>query len=769
MTSRIDQIKSLLRKAELKKIVKAARIEDEENENPYQKDDDEESAPRVYDEGVESLSPGEREKIDTKGFGEDAEHHQGWKEGEEVSRREWLDKATPAHNLRAKQIRMRKAIQKYKRLMKKRNSENREVVDQQLAELAEQFPGTDFEQLSKSPAQLYRERMETHRGKERADREQFRGEEVEYTPSMALSKYKTLARELKNGHFPEGTPTSPDVEMEKLMERFPDMLDLFQAADEEIEQEELEESDVVEEGLEQPKEEEELEEITIEDKKERQLFSEYNKLKRKTDEKSIAKVQEILAASPKIRRHSELVKLLSQYGKQLTKLESDYSKTENELDAAEAKGRDTTELDTTMKSIDANVQKLKEVRKPLQEELMQIIQSLEGRRTSTYTSKTDEDTEKYSIDDVLSMANDAYTFDDVKRELGDITEEKLKDMIREKMKQIEKAKEEAKKAKEEAKKAKKSSSDDKLEEVESYFFGRTVTAEEDEDESEDEDEDDSGEEKSKRGRKARTYEQVKDLPFHEISEKLMSKLTTEQKLSMSDLVELYAWNKYLDKLLSQKESDSLTKEEKKAKETAIQLERLEQDYGSTPKPEHGGIKRINPETGEVTYISLENWKKMVDERKRNKAKNRQPAMQSAGKMKLSIREADFDGAIPKSMEMVTTPLGEYYISELKDVASLWHSGQWSALYAFSSSGTVTSGLEREAKQAMENCEDPIEWDQLRAISMLPSKYLTPALAKSKSKINIAAVATCNTCGKKLSDKDIELDESECSHCRMLGE
>ena len=48
------------------------------------------------------------------------------------------------------------------------------------------------------------------------------------------------------------------------------------------------------------------------------------------------------------------------------------------------------------------------------------------------------------------------------------------------------------------------------------------------------------------------------------------------------------------------------------------------------------------------------------------------------------------------------------IDRARFIASEWHSGQWSALYAFSSSGTVTSGIEREITDDIEECKNAEE-------------------------------------------------------------
>lgn len=67
---------------------------------------------------------------------------------------------------------------------------------------------------------------------------------------------------------------------------------------------------------------------------------------------------------------------------------------------------------------------------------------------------------------------------------------------------------------------------------------------------------------------------------------------------------------------------------------------------------------------------------------------------------------------------IRTSLGEYHIAELRHVASEWHGGQVTALYAFSSTGSVVPGLATEARQCAERCKDAEEADKLAAITQL---------------------------------------------------
>jgi hypothetical protein len=79
--------------------------------------------------------------------------------------------------------------------------------------------------------------------------------------------------------------------------------------------------------------------------------------------------------------------------------------------------------------------------------------------------------------------------------------------------------------------------------------------------------------------------------------------------------------------------------------------------------------------------------------------------------------------VPDPEKYIRTALDEYPIADLRETAGHWHGGQWSALYAFSSSGTVTHGLRSEASQCADDADnrddcEPDESDKLRAIASL---------------------------------------------------
>lgn len=84
--------------------------------------------------------------------------------------------------------------------------------------------------------------------------------------------------------------------------------------------------------------------------------------------------------------------------------------------------------------------------------------------------------------------------------------------------------------------------------------------------------------------------------------------------------------------------------------------------------------------------------------------------------------------VPCPYAYISTGLGEYAVADLQETASHWHGGQWSALYAFCSSGTVVPGLASEANPCARdagNCDDCEidEADKLRAIASLEETVL----------------------------------------------
>jgi hypothetical protein len=75
-------------------------------------------------------------------------------------------------------------------------------------------------------------------------------------------------------------------------------------------------------------------------------------------------------------------------------------------------------------------------------------------------------------------------------------------------------------------------------------------------------------------------------------------------------------------------------------------------------------------------------------------------------------------AVTEEREWIVTALGEWHRSELRDWAGYWHSGQFSALYAYCSSGSVVTGLAAECRRAVWAAERDGLWEDWDALTAL---------------------------------------------------
>lgn len=79
-------------------------------------------------------------------------------------------------------------------------------------------------------------------------------------------------------------------------------------------------------------------------------------------------------------------------------------------------------------------------------------------------------------------------------------------------------------------------------------------------------------------------------------------------------------------------------------------------------------------------------------------------------------------------EWIQTGIGEWHREELRITAGDWHSGQFSPLYAYCSSGSVVSGLAAECRRAVWAAEREGLWEDRDALTAL----LTLAEAEEQS-------------------------------------
>ena len=433
--------------------------------------------------------------------------------------------------------------------------------------------------------QLIRERGEALQNKKNKDykkqlnqeRDNFKGQEVEYNVDMAVAKYRKLQKELGMRGYDKEIVKS---EMQELLNKFPQLPELIKSI----------EAQDAEFGANEIEGEEEFPTSA----------PEVNGLDINGTEPQLSD-EEKVALEANYKSKAEAIKAIE---KRMAPVESEISKLDNEIKNQGS----TPEREDRLEMLETQLSALKEEKAPLQQEIMEIIKQRGGRRGYEFVEEQ-LGSQRFGMNDVLEMANDMYTLDEAQKALRNMPQEDLVAQIKEKIKAL-------------GLDSKKDSTEEALEEVEAYFFGKTTTAQE--------------VAEKKRGRPTLTYEDIKGLPFNEVPEEWMDKkLSTDQKLEMADYVELYALDKYLTKLLNQRKKNGL---KEVAPDEPVDIESLEKSIGHKPKPQHGDIKRIDPETGAVTYIPVAEWEKMVKERQLKKKEEKERARAS---IQLSIREANY--------------------------------------------------------------------------------------------------------------------------------
>jgi mannose/cellobiose epimerase-like protein (N-acyl-D-glucosamine 2-epimerase family) len=71
------------------------------------------------------------------------------------------------------------------------------------------------------------------------------------------------------------------------------------------------------------------------------------------------------------------------------------------------------------------------------------------------------------------------------------------------------------------------------------------------------------------------------------------------------------------------------------------------------------------------------------------------------------------------------------LSAAREIASEWHGGQGSALYALSSSGTITPGVEWEVGALLRDCEHTVEQrSELEDLSDFAGNYYDVTLGRA---------------------------------------
>ncbi len=189
-----------------------------------------------------------------------------------------------------------------------------------------------------------------------------------------------------------------------------------------------------------------------------------------------------------------------------------------------------------------------------QEEMQGTIEGLEeeegtGRRKDYETFKDIE------MDDVMVLADTMYSLKQAKEALNNMPIDKLKEAVLEKFKAL--------------------GLDKKKQAIEAYLSGNFVIAAED-DEKDDDDKD------TERPEDLDAAKTLKDY----------AKMSPEDKIMGASYVELYALNKFFDKLLKKKKK---AEPQEAGEDEAVDIEGLEKAIGKKPKPEHGAVRKFSPE------------------------------------------------------------------------------------------------------------------------------------------------------------------------------
>lgn len=91
-------------------------------------------------------------------------------------------------------------------------------------------------------------------------------------------------------------------------------------------------------------------------------------------------------------------------------------------------------------------------------------------------------------------------------------------------------------------------------------------------------------------------------------------------------------------------------------------------------------------------------------------------------------------------------------TDMRTVASYWHSGQSSPMYAFCSTGTIVHGLEREARECMRQADNmpdvsPLEREVLHDMACMAQEW------EDRNSCGICgySLTDSTTCGYSLAD------------------
>lgn len=208
-----------------------------------------------------------------------------------------------------------------------------------------------------------------------------------------------------------------------------------------------------------------------------------------------------------------------------------------------------------------------------QDEMTETMEGVEGEEAGG-RRKDYETFKDIEMDDVMVLADTMYSLKQAREALNNMPIEKLKETVLEKMNALGLNKN---------KKA-----------VEAYLSGNYKTAGEipgmtggfgvsPSTEMHDEDLEDSEDDKD--SERPEDLDAAKTLRDY-------SKMSAEEKVMGASYVELYALNKFFDKLLKKKKK---AEPQEVGEDEAVDISQLEKAIGKKPKPEHGAVKKYTPE------------------------------------------------------------------------------------------------------------------------------------------------------------------------------
>ncbi len=568
MSARIRKIQSIVRKSHLSQIVRAdlkkralTPIDVDRPLDFGENEDEDEALERRKEKRLNPATDENPDELLGDVSNKPQSNRSGIPVGEEVPLREYLNRVTPKHNEQAretkKSVEFQRAVDKYIRLLKKlRKGDGDKNNIFSGMDLLEQIYPNIKDEAAKLMGGLSREQIKYNEeaGKEQ---ENFRGEGAEMTIGVAVAKYKRLLEDLKENEAEGGKAFDTDLikeEMEELKADFPQLPELISTL--EKEDAEFEAANPTEEPEEVATEspstiEEPVAGLSKEEKKE--LDQAETTLAKQTAEIT-RQIKKNENPAQKEALTNQLVSLQEKYIEVRKKIDGDvYGTLAAEI--INIQQNISIETDPEVK------QGLEQQLAQKQEEIKKVIKERGGNRSYEFLNE-DQNSSKFTIDDVLSLANEMYTDKEAKSAMNHMPLSQLYELVKKKITEMGLDKEEAEE-----------------ETVNSYLTMRRIWAAKKKNE-EVETEDDSEEKRED------------DSSFGTMDEDQLKSLSIMDKIEMCNYVELFALLRYLNKISKKKT--------KNVEDEPVNPDELAKSIGR-PKPpvEHGKgksiLKNLSPE------------------------------------------------------------------------------------------------------------------------------------------------------------------------------